>query len=76
VVQEMYATTETARLAHLEVVVMPWGEVYVNDKLISGSPATVKLPPGTYDVRAEPSTGTVRRRVELSAGERKRIEFR
>jgi serine/threonine protein kinase len=67
---------DSSRLARLEVVVVPFGDVYVNERLITGSPPTVKLPAGTYEIRAEPSTGTVRRRVELHAGERKRIEIR
>lgn len=65
-----------ARLARLVVVVMPWGEVYVDDVRITGKPPTAMLPAGTYDVRAEPPTGTVRRRVELRAGEHKVVEFR
>jgi len=70
------APSKPPQLGRIEVIVVPFGQVFINDQHISGDRPTARLPPGTYEVRAEPPTGTVRRRVELHAGERKVVEFR
>lgn len=62
--------------ARVEVIVVPWGRVFVNDAPAGTAPTTLKLAPGTYNIRVEGPNGTDRRRVELSAGEHRRIRFR
>ena len=69
------ASAQPADLATLKVDIHPHGLVFVNDRQPVESPATLKLAPGTYTVRAEGPSGTQKRKVELRAGQRKRLRF-
>jgi hypothetical protein len=62
--------------ASLEVVVLPYGEVFVDGKHIGPAPATLPLPPGEHSVEAKNRDGSLRRRVSLSAGEHRQIVLR
>lgn len=62
--------------ARLEVVVVPWGRVFVNDQALGAAPVSLQLRAGTHHVRAESPNGVTRKRIELRPGERRRLEFR
>ena len=63
-------------LAELRVVVVPFGEVWVDDKYIGHSPISVRLAPGTHAVAVGEGRARERRTVSLEPDEREQVVFR
>ena len=68
------AARSASSRAQLFVAVHPFGSVFVNNKAVP-SAEWLRLPPGTYNIRAESPDGVQRRRVQLRAGDHHRIEI-
>jgi anti-sigma factor RsiW len=64
-------------MAELDLRVMPWAEVWIDDENVGITPfRSLRLLPGDYDVRLENKTlgVTKKLRVRLDPGERKRVK--
>ncbi len=64
------------RLASLEIVVLPFGEVSVDGKRIGAAPVTLSLPPGEHRIRADSHGNVLERVVSLGTGEHRRLVLR
>lgn len=62
--------------AELKVVVVPFGEVWIDDKYLGQSPVSVRLPAGRHTVAVGEGRARERRSIVLTAGERDQIVFR
>jgi serine/threonine protein kinase len=61
--------------ARLEVVVVPYGDVYIDGTLRGTAPITLRLPPGTHSVRTDGPASRRELSIRLRPGERKRVEL-
>jgi serine/threonine protein kinase len=61
--------------AELNVVVLPFGEVWVDGKHLGQSPLRLKLPPGSHEIGVGEGRAREKRTVHLAAGEREEIVF-
>lgn len=65
-----------SRPARLNVVVFPWGDVWINGKRRGAAPLkNVSLKPGRYKISAGPGQPSKSKIVRLRDGERRTIEF-
>lgn len=62
--------------AELKVVVVPFGDVWVDDKFLGQSPLTVRLPPGPHTVAVGEGRARERRSVVLTPGAHEQLVFR
>lgn len=72
------APTSEPAAGWIDIAVLPFGDAYVDDALVpadSRGKRSVKVKPGTHTVRGEPPQGSVTRRVQIGAGERKRVRL-
>jgi eukaryotic-like serine/threonine-protein kinase len=61
----------------IEVVMLPYGEIFVDGKRIGHAPITLALPPGDHVVAGKSHEGaTLRRQIALGRGEHRRIILR
>jgi serine/threonine protein kinase len=67
------ATSNASALTRLEVIVYPFGQVFIDDAASGSSPVSVRLRPGVHTIRAETPQGTLRKRVTLRAGRPQRV---
>jgi eukaryotic-like serine/threonine-protein kinase len=66
----------TRQSAELSVVVLPFGEVWVDGKHVGQSPLrSLKLAPGSHEVGVGEGRAREKRTVHLSAGEREELVF-
>lgn len=59
----------------LQVMVIPWGEVWVDGDYMGRAPVTVSVEPGSHRVAAGVDAPTVTRRVRVRAGQTRRVEL-
>lgn len=64
------------KIATLEVVVLPYGEISIDGVAAGSSPLTLRLPPGEHRISAKNRDGTRERRITLAPGERKQVVVR
>jgi hypothetical protein len=63
--------------ARLEVVMLPYGEIFVDGKHIGRAPISLALPAGDHAVAGKSREGAVlRRQIALASGEHRRIVLR
>jgi eukaryotic-like serine/threonine-protein kinase len=62
--------------AELKVVVVPFGEVWIDDKYIGASPVSVRLAPGAHVVGVGEGRARERRTVHLADGAHEQLVFR
>jgi len=62
--------------AELKVVVVPFGEVWVDDKYVGHAPISMRLPAGTHAIAVGEGRARLRRSVSLTAGEHQQLVFR
>ncbi len=72
--EQRVAVEHSAAPARLNVVIIPFGDVWVDGARVGESPARITLPPGTHRVSSGPSTRP--QTVRLHAGESRSIEIR
>jgi serine/threonine protein kinase len=66
-----------ADTATLEVVMLPYGEIFVDGKRAGQAPITLDLPPGDHAIAGKGQQGsTLRRQVALSSGQHRRVVLR
>jgi eukaryotic-like serine/threonine-protein kinase len=70
------AEHRVAKRAELNVVVLPFGEVWVDGKHIGLSPQRIKLAPGEHEIGVGEGRPRETRSVTLSPGEREEVVFR
>jgi hypothetical protein len=69
-------SSATTASAELRVVVVPFGEVWVDDKYLGQSPVSLRLAPGTHAIAVGEGRVRERRIVSLEPGEREQVVFR
>jgi serine/threonine protein kinase len=62
--------------AELRVVVYPFGDIWVDGKLVGPSPLTLRLPAGSHEIAVGEGRARERRTVHLHAGESESLTFR
>jgi hypothetical protein len=70
------ADSSAPQRAWLEVVVLPFGQISVDGKAAGSSRVTLELSPGEHAIEARTGGSTLKRRVVLAPGERRRIVLR
>jgi len=58
------------------VVVIPYGDVWVDGRMVGSAPATVQVRPGAHVVATGAGAPTQRQRVRVAPGARERVVFR
>ena len=70
------ATPATPSPAHLTVIAIPWGSVWIDGKGVGSSPLKNKsMKPGRYVVGAGQSSPTKTQTIRLRPGQRKTVKF-
>jgi tRNA A-37 threonylcarbamoyl transferase component Bud32 len=60
---------------HLHVVVSPWGQVWIDDRIMGRAPIDADLRPGSHRIQAGFSAPTVTRTVRVRSGSDQHIEL-
>jgi len=68
--------TEATGPTTLRVVVVPYGEVWLDGRRVGTSPVTLRVPPGRHVVGTGEGAPSRTRPVRIAAGQHRQVEFR
>ncbi len=66
----------SAQVAELRVVVVPFGDVWVDERYVGQSPLSLQLAPGTHELAVGEGRARGRRTIELTAGQHQELTLR
>ncbi len=72
--QEPSASAQAS--AELRIVVVPFGEVWVDDRYLGQSPLSVKLAPGSHELAVGEGRARERRTIQVTAGQHEELTLR